>query len=133
MAGEPEPLTITAGGVTVRVRPLGWLDMVEIPDALRALRTMPTETDEDVEAFRDAIVAFGHRIDAYAAGDVRPSMVPPVAMGDLIGRWVSGVRDAALPPAPAGDSPSPVSTQPRAARTRSRPRSAPAALPGVSA
>lgn len=116
----PSPLVITAGGVTVTVRPVGWRDLVELPQALERLGQMPVQTDADVVALQDALLAFAARIDAYAVGRPLPSDVPPVAMADFVARWVAGVRDAAVPPATADASQRRASRSQRGGRQSSR-------------
>jgi hypothetical protein len=118
-------ITITEGGVTVRMTPCGWLDLVEIPAALQAATTMPLGTAEEQDAFRAALVEFAARIDSYAAPDSPnlPSRVPAGLMRRLVDRWLGGVRDAAIPPPPAAPSPSQASKPPRAVRRGSRPKS----------
>ncbi len=107
-------LTITEGGVTVTVRPLGFRDFYEIPEALIGIGRLVREKRYD-----DAMAAhkaFADRIDRYATGDPRPSDVPQEAMEAFVMRWVSGVRDAAVPPTSAGPSPKPGSSSRRGAR-----------------
>lgn len=119
-------ITITEGGVTVRMTPCGWLDLVEIPAALQAVVAMPLgRSPAEDDAFRVALVAFAARIDAYAAPDSPslPSRIPAAFMRRFVDRWIGGVRDAALPPPTAAPSPSPDSTPQPAARRGSRPRS----------
>lgn len=120
--GSALPITITEGGVTVSVLPLGWLDLAEIPDAFEAIWTIDTSTRAGEDALREAMIAFGHRIDQYAAGPVPPSRIPLRSMRSFLRRWASEVRDAAVDPPSAGSSPSRASKPSRAARPRS-PRS----------
>lgn len=112
-------LTITEGGVTVTVAPVGWLDLAAIPAEFTTILEMRVRTAEDVAAWEAAVAAFAARIDAYAAGPVPPSRIPAAYMRAFINRWTTGVRDAALPPPPAAASPKRASRSPRAARPSS--------------
>ncbi|MFN8631193.1 MAG: hypothetical protein U0838_13020 [Chloroflexota bacterium] len=107
----PDTITITEGGVTVEVRPLGWTDFWTLEADLAAIVAMPDGTPELDAAFIGACTALGRRMDAYAApgSPALPSRVPPSSMRAFIRRWVREVRDAAVPPPSGGDSPSPPS------------------------
>jgi hypothetical protein len=124
--GEAEGLpnlTITEGGVTVTVAPVGWLDLVAIPGEFDRLLVLPSQTAAESAALGDAMVAFAARIDAYARGPVPPSRIPAAYMRRFLDRWMTGVRDAARPPASAAGSPRRASRSPRASRRTSPPKS----------
>lgn len=120
-AGTPAPdaLTITLGSVTVLMAPCGFRDLIEIPEALRALGMMPSD---DTDALRAAMLAFADRLDAYALGPVKPSRIPAAQIAEFVGLWLSGVRDAVLPPADDEPSPLPQGSPQEARSTRSRSR-----------
>lgn len=113
-AGEAEglPVTVEVDGVTVLMRPVGWMDYVSIPDELERVVALNLADPEQEADFRASHLALAARLDAYAAEGTPtlPSRVPARAMRAFVERWLSGVRDAAVPPASGGDSPSPPST-----------------------
>jgi hypothetical protein len=118
-----ETVDLVVDGRVVVMRRVGWRDLRDLPLAVRAIGDMPHETDADEAAFWAAWEALADRVDAYAAGPVLPSSVPVAEMIGLVDIWVSGVRDAALPPAPGSPGPSQPSTPPAASRRKPRRRS----------
>ena len=102
-AGAPFPVTVA--GLTVTMRPCGWIDYVGIPRELSRIVALPMDTDDEEAAFAEAVAAFGARLDAYAVGSTRPSMVPPAHLGEFIARWRNGVRDAVVDPPSGAASP----------------------------
>lgn len=116
----PSTLTITEGGITVEMLPCGFRDLIELPRELDRLGDWAGKASpEDEGALQDAMLAFAERVDAYAAGPVKPSRVP-LSGGHyhrFVTRWTQEVRDAALPPASAGGSRKRPSTTPRARHT----------------
>lgn len=109
----PEPLAITAGWVTCRMRHIGWADFVRIPRELDAITSMQVETSEDIAALEAAMTAWLERVRPYVVeGD--PGLIPFAEMTGFVGRWVAGVRDAAVPPTSAGASPASRSSTRRA-------------------
>ena len=110
-AGAPFPVTVA--GLTVTMRPCGWIDYVGIPREFSRILDMPLSTAAEEEAFAEAVSAFGARLDAYAVGAIRPSMVPPAQLGEFLGRWRTGVRDAVVDPPSSADSPRRTSTSRR--------------------
>ena len=112
-----DEITITEGGVTVTVRPLGFADYFGLDRALDAIVAMPSGTAAERAALEDACLAFAARIDAYAAeGSPPPSRVPLRSMRAFVVRWAAEVRDAAVDPTSGGPSPS----GPRSKTDRSR-------------
>ena len=104
-------IPVTVDGLTVRMRPCGWVDFVGIPREFDRIIGLPLGTPAEDAAFADALVAFGERLDAYAVDPYpRPSMVPPRSMLAFLGTWMAGVRDAAVDPPSADGSPKPSST-----------------------
>lgn len=105
----PDTITITEGGVTVEVRPLGWTDYWTLDRDLAAIAAMPSGTPELDAAVEDACLAIAGRMDRYWVSGGRPSEVPTRRMRAFVRRWEAEVRDAAVPPPSGGDSPSPPS------------------------
>jgi hypothetical protein len=91
----PATITITEGGVTVEVRPLGWTDYWTLDRDLDAIALMP---QDDEAAVVEACLDIARRMDAYAVGPARPSSIPSRHVRAFVARWVAEVRDAAVPP-----------------------------------
>lgn len=94
----PATITITEGGVTCEVRPLGFRDFWTLEGDLLAVRSMP---DDDVPAIEAACRSIADRMDRYHVSGSLPSEVLPRHLRAFIRRWAMEVRDAAVPP-PSG-------------------------------